>query len=169
LQQHDEVLYEVPTEGELTVPRSVSLEKLGLTRGPGSDGLTERVSFMQGDACNLKPLFTGYDLVFAGNLIDRLYDPRLFLDLVGDRIVPGGLLVLTSPYTWLEEYTPRDKWLGGRREHGEPLDTLTGIERILAGRFTLEHRADIPFVIRETARKHQHSLAEMTVWRRRPG
>ena len=163
LQQGDEVLYEIPTEGELTVSRAVALDRLGLADVAG------RVAFMQGDACNLKPIYTGYDLVFAGNLIDRLYDPRLFLDLVGDRIVPGGLLVLTSPYTWLEEYTPRDKWLGGRREHGEPLDTLTGIERILAGRFTLEHRADIPFVIRETARKHQHSLAEMTVWRRRPG
>jgi hypothetical protein len=28
------------------------------------------------------------------------------------------------------------------------------------------HREDIPFVIRETARKHQHTIAEMTVWRR---
>lgn len=163
LQQGDEVLYEVPTEGELTVSRAVSLDRLGLADVAG------RVAFMQGDACNLKPIYTGYDLVFAGNLIDRLYDPRLFLDLIGDRVVPGGLLVLTSPYTWLEEYTPRDKWIGGRREHGEPLDTFTGIERVLRGRFTFEHRQDVPFVIRETARKHQHSLAEMTVWRRRPG
>jgi hypothetical protein len=30
----------------------------------------------------------------------------------------------------------------------------------------LLHRADIPFVIRETARKHQHSLADLTIWRR---
>jgi 5-histidylcysteine sulfoxide synthase/putative 4-mercaptohistidine N1-methyltranferase len=163
LQQGDEVLYEVPTEGELTASHAVSLDRLGLT------GVAGRVAFMQGDACNLKPIYTGYDLVFAGNLIDRLYDPRLFLDLIGDRILTGGLLVLTSPYTWLEEYTPRDKWIGGRREHGEPLDTFTGIERILRGRFALEHRQDVPFVIRETARKHQHSLAEMTVWRRRPG
>jgi len=26
---------------------------------------------------------------------------------------PGGILVLTSPFTWLEEYTTRSKWLGG--------------------------------------------------------
>jgi 5-histidylcysteine sulfoxide synthase/putative 4-mercaptohistidine N1-methyltranferase len=163
LQEGDEVLYEVPTEGELTVSRAVCLERLGLAAVAG------RVSFMQGDACNLKPIYADYDLVFAGNLIDRLYDPRLFLDLIGDRVVPGGLLVLTSPYTWLEEYTPRDKWIGGRREHGEPLDTFTGIERILCPRFTIEHRAEIPFVIRETARKHQHSLAEMSIWRRLTG
>jgi len=160
LQQGDEVLYEIPTEGDLTAPRAVSLDRLGLAATAG------RVVFMQGDACNLKPLFTGYDLVFAGNLIDRLYDPAAFLRDVGRRVLPGGLLVLTSPYTWLEEYTPKDKWLGGRREHGEPLPTLTGITRELAGTFTLLHRQDIPFVIRETARKHQHTIAEMTVWRR---
>jgi 5-histidylcysteine sulfoxide synthase/putative 4-mercaptohistidine N1-methyltranferase len=156
LQQGDEVHSEIPTEGDLTAPRAVSLDRLGLAGAAG------RVQFMQGDACNLKPLYTEYDLVFAGNLVDRLYDPAVFLRDVGRRV----LLVLTSPYTWLEEYTPKDKWLGGRREHGEPLPTLAGISRELAATFTLLHRQDIPFVIRETARKHQHTVAEMTVWRR---
>ncbi|MGB8853283.1 MAG: 5-histidylcysteine sulfoxide synthase [Pirellulales bacterium] len=160
LQQGDELHYEIPTEGELTVPRAISLERLGL----GDIG--SRVFFMQGDACNLKAIYTGYDLVFAGNLIDRLYDPALFLREIADRVLTGGLLVITSPYTWLEEYTPKDKWLGGRREHGEPLTTFTGMERCLTPRFALVSRSDIPFVIRETARKHQHTIAEMTVWRR---
>jgi hypothetical protein len=26
---------------------------------------------------------------------------------------PGGILVLTSPFTWLEEYTAKAKWVGG--------------------------------------------------------
>jgi putative 4-mercaptohistidine N1-methyltranferase len=121
---------------------------------------------MQGDACNLKPRFTGYDLVFAGNLIDRLYDPELFLRDITPRIDAGGLLVLTSPNTWLEDYTPRAKWLGGRREGGEPLTSFDGLSRLLRDSFELLHRADIPFVIRETARKHQHSLADLTIWRR---
>ncbi|MBM3955748.1 MAG: 5-histidylcysteine sulfoxide synthase [Planctomycetes bacterium] len=167
LQQGDEVLYEVPLEGELTVARSVSLERLGLTSGPGAEGLAGRVAFMQGDACNLKALYTGYDLVFAGNLVDRLYDPALFLAGIAARILPGGILALTSPYTWLEEYTPKAKWLGGRREHGEPLLSFDGLAAALAERFDLVHRGDIPFVIRETARKHQHSISELTVWRLR--
>ncbi len=160
LQQGSDVIYEVPTEGELTISRTISLDRLGLEQA-GS-----RVLFMQGDACNLKTLYAGYDLVFAGNLIDRLYDPSLFLDGIATRILPGGLLVITSPYTWLEDYTPKAKWIGGRREHGEPLSTLAGLQQTLEPRFALLHREDIPFVIRETARKHQHSLAEMTVWRR---
>ena len=160
LQHGDEVHYEIPTEGDLTTARSVSLERLGLA------DVGSRVLFMQGDACNLKAIFTGYDLVFAGNLIDRLYDPALFLREIASRILPGGLLVITSPYTWLEEYTPKDKWLGGRREHGEPLGTFEGLSRGLTADFTFVDRSDVPFVIRETARKHQHTIAEMSVWRR---
>jgi 5-histidylcysteine sulfoxide synthase/putative 4-mercaptohistidine N1-methyltranferase len=160
LQRGEEVLYEIPTEGELTVSRGVSLERLGL------DDVRDRVAFLQGDACNLKPIHADYDLVFAGNLIDRLYDPALFLAGIAGRIPAGGILVVTSPYTWLEEYTPKDRWLGGRREHGEPLTTFEGLTRALHPAFTLVHREDIPFVIRETARKHQHTLAEMTVWRK---
>jgi 5-histidylcysteine sulfoxide synthase/putative 4-mercaptohistidine N1-methyltranferase len=161
LQEGGEVLYEIPVEGDLTTNRSISLERLGLVE-PGS-----RTVFMQGDACNLKPIYSGYDLVFAGNLIDRLYDPALFLAGIRDRILAGGLLVITSPYTWLEDYTPKEKWLGGRREHGEPLSTFAGLTRQLEVTFDLVHRQDVPFVIRETARKHQHSVAELTVWRRR--
>jgi len=161
LQEGGEVLYELPTEGELTTNRAISLDRLGLPEvGP-------RVLFMQGDACNLKAIYTDYDLVFAGNLIDRLYDPALFLAGIRERILPGGLLVITSPYTWLEEYTPKDKWLGGRREHGEPLTTFAGLGRHLEPAFELVERRDLPFVIRETARKHQHSVAELTAWRRR--
>ena len=163
LQHGDELFYEIPTEGELTTGRAISLDRLGL----GDAG--RRVNFMQGDACNLKELFSDYDLVFAGNLIDRLYEPSLFLDAIGGRVRPDGLLVITSPYTWLEEYTQKPKWLGGRREAGEPLSTLAGLSRALAGRFDLLHRQDVPFVIRETARKHQHTVAEMTVWRRLGG
>ena len=160
LQQGSDLIYEIPTEGELTLPRTISLDRLGLA------DVGSRVLFMQGDACNLKTLCTGYDLVFAGNLIDRLYDPTLFLDGIAERILPGGLLVITSPYTWLEDYTPKARWIGGRREHGEPLSTLAGLTRALGPRFSFVCRQDIPFVIRETARKHQHTLAEMTVWRR---
>jgi 5-histidylcysteine sulfoxide synthase/putative 4-mercaptohistidine N1-methyltranferase len=159
LQQGDEVLYEIPTEGELTASRAVAIDRIGLA------DVGSRVLFMQGDACNLKAIFTDYDLVFAGNLVDRLYDPALFLAEIPRRIVPGGLLVVTSPYTWLEEYTPKARWIGGRREHGEPLTTFAGLSRALAGAFTLLHRQDVPFVIRETARKHQHTITELTVWR----
>jgi len=125
------------------------------------------VEFFQGDACNLKPQLTDYDLVLAANLIDRLYDPARFLDQIHERIVPGGLLVIASPYTWLEEHTPRAAWLGGFKKDAENYTTLDGLKDRLAPHFRLlDGPADVPFVIRETRRKFQHTLSELTIWER---
>ncbi|MFK8082340.1 MAG: 5-histidylcysteine sulfoxide synthase [Granulosicoccus sp.] len=154
--------YAIQDEGDIVSYKEVSLEQLGYA------DIKDKVTFMQGDACNLPEKFSGYDLVFAGNLIDRLYDPRVFLDLIKERINPGGLLVITSPYTWLEDFTEKDKWLGGfKAETGENFTTLEGIAEALQPEF-IQHQApiDVPFVIRETRRKHQHTVAELSVWKK---
>ena len=105
--------------------------------------------------------------MFAGNLLDRLYDPALFLKEIARRLAPGGLLVLTSPYTWLEEYTEKNHWLGGIKVNGENFTTLDALKQHLGDAFELVETVDIPFVIRETARKFQHSVAQMTIWCKR--
>jgi putative 4-mercaptohistidine N1-methyltranferase len=136
----------------------------------GLESIRGRVEFAQGDACNLKQNYTGYDLVLAANLIDRLHSPRKLLECIHQRIHPGGLLVIASPYTWLEEHTPRDAWLGGFKRDGESFTTLDGLKEILGKYFRLigEPRS-VPFVIRETRHKFQHSLSEVTVWERLGG
>ena len=154
--------YTMPEEGELVSYHERRLDSLGLAESAG------RVEFWQGDACNLKDVFSGFDLILAANLIDRLYSPRRFLDIVAERLNPGGLLVLASPYTWLEEYTKRAEWIGGFKKDGESYTTLDGLKEILADRFNLvEGPTAVPFVIRETRRKHQHTLSEVTVWQRK--
>lgn len=160
LQRNGRIRYFVPAEGELGDYQEARLDQLSEEIDPN------RVLFTQGDACNLKPKYSNYDLIFAGNLIDRLNDPQKFLSSIHERIRPGGLLIITSPYTWLEEYTPKEKWLGGIRENGEALSTFAGLKRALNSHFEEVTTADIPFVIRETARKYQHSVAHATVWRR---
>jgi len=126
------------------------------------------VDFFQGDACNLKPHFSGYDLILAANLIDRLYSPAQFLKQVHERINPGGLLVIASPYTWLAEHTRREEWIGGFSKDGENYTTLDGLQDILGAHFDrVGAPRELPFVIRETRRKFQHSLSEVSVWRRR--
>lgn len=153
--------YTLPDEGELVSYKTRSLNELGL------DETRHKVSFSQGDACNLKAQFTGYDLILAANLIDRLYDPALFLRHVHERLVIGGILMLTSPYTWLAEHTPREAWLGGFKKDGESFTTLDGLHALLGKHFRLMQPAqDVPFVIRETRRKHQHTVAELTLWER---
>ncbi len=154
--------YTLVEEGELVSWREVWARDLGLDR------LRDRVAFFQGDACNLKPQFTGYDLILAANLIDRLYSPGRFLSTVHERLNPGGLLVIASPYTWLPEHTPREEWLGGFKRDGETVTTLDGLKTVLGGHFRLiQGPVEVPFVIRETRRKYQHSLSEVTVWERR--
>ena len=156
--------YVCPQEGELQNYREVLLADF-----EGYDQLKDRVAFMQGDACNLPEKYKDYDLVFGGNLIDRLYDPKAFLELIKDRVTPGGLLVLASPYTWLEEYTPRDKWLGGfKAPTGENFTTLEGMAEVLAPEFSmLDSPENIPFVIQETARKFQYGVSELTFWEKK--
>ena len=89
------------------------------------------MEFFQGDATNLKPQFTGYDLILAANLIDRLYDPKKFLETIHERLNLGGVLVISSPYTWLEEFTKKQNWLGGIRRAGEPYMTLDALRDLL--------------------------------------
>ncbi|HPI40863.1 MAG TPA: 5-histidylcysteine sulfoxide synthase [Pseudobdellovibrionaceae bacterium] len=128
---------------------------------------SNKIEFFQADACNLPEKFSDFDLIFAGNLIDRLYAPQIFLSEIHKHLAPGGLLVLTSPYTWLEEYTPKKDWLGGLKKSAENFTTLDGLKQALHSEFKLvDTPADIPFVIRETQRKFQHSLAQMTVWQK---
>lgn len=128
---------------------------------------TDEVAFFQGDACNLKAQFSGYDFILAANLIDRLYDPAVFLRHIHERLKMGGVLMLASPYTWLAEHTPREAWLGGFRKDGEPFPTLDGIKACLESHFTmLGEPQEVPFVIRETRRKFQHSISEVTCWER---
>ena len=161
LKKYDSLIYKVKKEGEIFEEKSVSLKGLNL------EEIKEKVSFMQGDACNLKDIYTGYDLVFCSNLIDRLYYPKKFLDDVPSRVNKDGLLVLLSPYTWLEEYTPKQNWLGGYIKDNKEVSTFEVLKENLSLNFELVDTLDVPFVIKETARKYQHTISQMTIWKRK--
>ncbi len=153
--------YELVEEGEVVSYHEARLADLGL------DSTTDRVEFFQGDATNLKPQFADYDLILAANLIDRTYDPRKLLETTRERLNIGGVLVIVSPYTWLEQFTKKNLWLGGIRRAGEPYLTLEALRDLLSPHFTmLDPPQDVEFVIRETRRKFQHTIAELTAWQR---
>ncbi|UJP02327.1 MAG: 5-histidylcysteine sulfoxide synthase [Nitrosomonas sp.] len=161
LAQQGILRYTLADEGELVSYKERTLSNLGL------DHVKNKVEFFQGDACNLKPIFTGYDLILAANLIDRLYDPAKLLNSIHTRINPGGLLMITSPYTWLTEHTKKEAWIGGFKRDGENFTTLDGLKEMLGQHFRLiQGPQAVPFVIRETKRKFQHTLAEVTIWER---
>jgi 5-histidylcysteine sulfoxide synthase/putative 4-mercaptohistidine N1-methyltranferase len=159
MQEKGMLRYELPEEGEIVSYHERRLADLDLTEVAG------RVEFYQADALNLKPQFAGYDLILAANLLDRLSKPAKFLDTIHERLNDGGLLVIASPYTWLEEFTSRENWIGGFRKDGEPYSTLDGLRDHLKAHFTMiAEPCDVEFVIRETSRKFQHSVSQVTVW-----
>jgi len=156
--------YTILEEGELVQYKEVSLNDF-----PEYEKVKDNINFAQGDACNLSEKYNGYDLVFAGNLLDRLYDPEKFLQHAKSIINPEGLLILASPYTWLEDFTDREKWLGGfKAQTGESYTTLDGLKDVLSPQFQLVGEpVSVPFVIRETKRKFQHTLSELTIWEKK--
>ena len=144
-------------EGALTTPL--------VARAPdGVDG--SRVAFEVGDAMALRDGLGAFDVVLMANLIDRLSEPRRCLARLPTLVRPGGQLVITSPYTWLEEFTPREHWLGGCECDGVRVTTLDGLRAALEGDFELVGTKELPFLIREHARKFQFSVAQASIWRR---
>lgn len=150
--------YERVDEGALTTPLKALLPD-GIDRG--------RVSFEQGDAMSLRSDLGAFDVVLLANLIDRLHAPLRCLQRLSTLVKPGGQLIISSPYTWLEEYTPRPHWVGGFERSGKRVTTLEGLTELLAGDFELVGRKDLPFLLREHARKYQLSVAEASLWRRK--
>ena len=124
-----------------------------------------RVSFETGDATELRRDLGDFDVVLAANLICRLTDPRLFLDRLPSLVKPGGQLLLTTPFTWLEEFTPRENWLGGRDP--EDARSFDALRAILEPHFEFQISKDLPFLIREHARKFQYGVALGSRWKRR--
>ena len=63
------------------------------------------------------------------------------------------------------EHTQRADWIGGFKKDGENFTTLDGLKKILSPHFALRcEPIELPFVIRETKRKFQHTYAEVSVW-----
>jgi putative 4-mercaptohistidine N1-methyltranferase len=151
LQRDGEMRFQAPREGLARDEFRVAL---------AADIPRERVHFETGDACALRGDLGAFDLVLMANLVDRLPDPARCLAQLPALVAPGGVLVITSPYTWLEEYTPRERWL----DQGD--GTLAVLRKKLAPDFTLTHAFDLPMLIRDHRRKYQWTVTEASVWKR---
>lgn len=150
-----EVYFSVPDEGELSSPHSYRLQK---------DFHPDRVRFEVGDAGNLRTDLGSFQVVVAANLLCRLPQPRDLLDRFADLVSPGGQLLLTSPYTWMAEFTPKENWLGGFQREGQPVRTLDTLKEVLDGPFRLASVDEVPFMIREHSRKFQWTVAQASRW-----
>lgn len=154
--------YALKDEGELALFVEKNLADFGITDEP------KKVEFWQGDPHNLKPYFDGYDLVLANDVLDTLYDPKLFLENIKERIVQNGLLVIASAYDWGEDKTPRKKWLGGFKKNGEKYSTFDALNDILLADFELVGEpCEMTSCIQKTGRKQVCKSLHVSVWKKR--
>lgn len=155
LRDHGSLGYQYADEG--------ALEQAGVARVP-EEIERERVRFEWGDAHDLRAGLGQFDLLLAANLLDRLREPRRCLAALPALVRTGGQLILSTPCTWLPEYTPEPNWLGGFQRDGHPVRTLDTLREVLGPDFGLVRTRDLPFLIREHARKYQWSVAQASVW-----
>ncbi|MDG4594749.1 MAG: 5-histidylcysteine sulfoxide synthase [Candidatus Contendobacter sp.] len=129
-----------------------------------------RVGFRQADACSLPAELVDFDAVLLANLLCRLPSPKSLLGRLGGPrglVKVGGLLAIFSPYSWLEQFTPLEAWLGGYEREGDPVTSTAALAEFLrAENFELLREADVPLVIREHARKYQYIVTHAMLWRR---
>lgn len=162
LLKEGEISWQAPADltGGQTVTRAVSAKELA----PGS------VSFSRLDAEELPEELTGYDLVCGFRLIDQLARPRDFLKGAKARLNQGGLLVLSSPYEWSEEFTEKDQWLGGfKYGDNDSKSSYEGLKEFLLAEGFEEASPpeELEFDLDEQAsgRKSQRLRTQMTFWK----
>ena len=116
----------------------------------------ERISFEVGDAMELPERIGKFDVIHVANLLCRLSEPDNLLKRLPTLLNEGGSLVITTPCTWVGEFTPMENWPKG--------STLEWISTNLSGSFVLRNTQDMPFIILEHARKFQVGIAQASVW-----
>ncbi|CAF3870011.1 unnamed protein product [Rotaria sp. Silwood1] len=118
-----------------------------------------RIRFEVGDACSLPLYLKDFDAVVLANVLCRLPKPSICLErMQGNNglVMAGGILVMTTPFSWLPQYTPSNHWLNSVKDIGNILTE-----------FDLIYQEEIPFMIREHRRKFEYIITLATVWKRR--
>lgn len=121
------------------------------------NAIADRVQFVCEDVMEFSQTSDLYDVVIAANLLCRVPHPLEFLQALPKLVSPQGQLILTSPYSWSDEHTPRASWLNG----------LDSLQEILGEYFSLQRFFDMPFLMREHYRKFQWGVAQATIWKRK--
>ncbi|WP_440053435.1 5-histidylcysteine sulfoxide synthase [Pseudoalteromonas sp. T1lg65] len=153
------VRFATQQEGEIVDFHEVSLASLGF------ESLAERIHFCQGDAHNLKPQFSGYDLILCHRLLEHLYAPKTFISNVKSRMNEGAVLAVSSAYQWNTNTTQSDNWLGGYKVSGENVTGRDGLTILLEKDFEFIGEDEVIVATEENTRKLSVERCQLTLWR----
>lgn len=164
----EDVSFRVPVEAELFE------EVKAVHDAEVTADVRSKVNFFTGDAqrvgeMNADGELSTYDGVVMSNLLCRLPDPKACINGLPRILNKGGVVVMVTPFSWLLEFTPRSKWLGGFYDpvSKEPIFSKDVLEGMMNDRgFEKIHEEEMPLVIREHQRKYQYIVSEATGWRK---
>jgi len=168
MQNREDVRFRVPVEADI-------FEEVQAVHAHNvTEEHTKKVNFFTGDACQLNEMaadrqLSTYDGVVMSNLLCRLPDPMSCLNGLQRVVNKGGVVVLVTPFSWLEQFTSRSKWLGGFYDpvSKEPIRSKDSLQEIMVERgFEKIHEEEMPLVIREHQRKYQYIVSEATAWKK---
>lgn len=156
------IRYTLTEEDQLVSHHEKLLKDFGLQE------TAARVNFFQGDISNLLSKYTGYNLIVIENALERAYKPKNLLQIIHQRLLPGGVLVIASTYDWQDEFTEKENRLGGYRLDGEPFSSLDAIKEILSANFKLlQSPVELPFLLHQNARRSTYFTSQVTVWQKK--
>lgn len=112
--------------------------------------------FKKGDACDLPEDLGTFDAILMANLLCRLPDPAACLAGLHAHTRAGSVLLFTTPCSWNEAFTPREKWLW---------PTLEGLHDHLDSWCDCQEVLEMPFVLKDHERRAQFTVAQASVWR----
>ncbi len=147
LRRNSTLKYHIHTEGNELIETFAKVPK---------SSEPKKIRFQVGDAMNLSDDIGQFDVIHAANLICRLPEPKKLLNRFPNLLNTGGVLIITTPCTWLGEFTKPDYWPEG--------STLDWLKDSLSPELLLKEVKNMPFVILEHHRKYQYSLAQATIW-----
>jgi SAM-dependent methyltransferase len=104
MQSHPaDVTFRIPIEGEL-------YQQIQAVHSPDiTSEIRSKVSFFTGDACQMEHmiedglLLKSYDGILLSNLLCHLPDPIACLNCLSLLVNPNGIVVMTTPFSWLPE------------------------------------------------------------------
>lgn len=168
MQDGDTIRFKVPVEAEL-YEEVLASHELGV-----DERVRSKIHFFTGDACQMDEMKTHgllqtYDGAVMSNLLCRLPDPMACLNALPAVINAGGVIVMVTPFSWLTEFTPRGKWLGGFEDPvtKDPIFSKDVLKDVMeANGFKKIHEEQMPLIIREHQRKYQYIISEATGWRK---
>ncbi|MEW6990130.1 5-histidylcysteine sulfoxide synthase [Colwelliaceae bacterium 6441] len=157
LQQGNTVRFQNVVEGDIVNFNEISLRDY-------LPNYQDNITFSQGDAVNLKPIFCDYDVILLQQVLEHSYDPKSVLSGISQRLNNNGLLIIASNYTFDEHVTEKEKWLGGIKVNGENVTAFEGISQILAADFSLVTTSYIDQTLIINANQSQNNRIALSVW-----